>query len=190
VKFYASLGNHDDPNIERLYKYFNMDGKRYYSFHKGNIDFFVLDSNYMTVEQTNWLREELPKSKATWKICYFHHPLYSDAKFHGSDVDLRNRIEPIFRKAGVDVVLSGHEHVYERLVPQYGINYFVLGNSGELRFHDLKTSQQQMAKGFDTDRDFGAFEVAGNEFYFQIISRTGQTVDNGMIAHREPAAHQ
>ncbi len=186
VKFYASLGNHDDP-IESFYKPFHMDGKRYYSFHYGNVDFFALDSTYMSPEQVAWLRQELSHAQRGWKICYFHHPLYSDAKFHGADIDLRNRIEPILRDQKVDVVLSGHEHVYERLAPQHGIHYFVLGDSGELRPHDLRTSDQT-AKGFDTDRTFGAFEVDGGQLHFQVVSRTGETVDSGTISRAEAGA--
>jgi predicted phosphodiesterase len=183
VKFYACLGNHDHT-AERLYKPFNMDGQRYYTFKNGNVQFFGLDSNYMDPPQVEWLEHQLSGSNAIWKICFFHHPLYSHGKFHGSDLDLRARLEPMFVKYGVDVVLNGHEHVYERVVPQQGINYFVLGNSGELRPHNLNPSPDT-AKGFDTDRTFGLFEIAGNDFNFQIVSRTGATVDSGSFQPRK-----
>jgi 3',5'-cyclic AMP phosphodiesterase CpdA len=179
VKFYASLGNHDDPN-ERYYKPFNMDGQRYYTFRKGDAQFFALDSTYMDAGQIDWLDRELSKSKATWKFAYFHHPLYSNA-MHGSDLDLRARLEPLFQKYGVEVVLSGHEHVYERIAPQKGINYFVLGSSGELRYHDLRKSPF-MVKGFDTDCTFGLMEIDGKELSYQIVSRAGETVDSGTIS--------
>jgi hypothetical protein len=179
VKFYASLGNHDNPN-ERFYKPFNMGEKRYYSFRKGNAEFFALDSNYMDPQQVDWLNKALHDSGAAWKICFFHHPLYSDGKFHGPDTDLRARLEPIFRTNGVRVVLSGHEHVYERIKPQNGIYYFVLGNSGELRTHNLRPSADT-ASGSDVDRDFMEMEIAGDQLYFQTISRAGETVDSGVI---------
>jgi 3',5'-cyclic AMP phosphodiesterase CpdA len=179
VKFYASLGNHDNPN-QRFYKPFNMGGKRYYSIKKGNAEFFALDSTYMDAGQLAWLDKQLAGSSAAWKICFFHHPLYSDGKFHGPDKDLRARIEPIFEQRGVKVVLSGHEHVYERIKPQNGIHYFVLGNSGKLRPHNLRPSAI-MAKGFDTDRSFMLAEIAGDDFYFDTISRTGKAVDSGML---------
>jgi hypothetical protein len=179
VKFYASLGNHDHSS-ERLYAPFNMNGQRYYTLKNGDVQFFALDSNYMDPVQMQWLDGQLSGSRATWKICYFHHPLYSHGKFHGSDVDLRTRLEPMLVKYKVDVVLNGHEHVYERVKPQQGINYFVLGNSGELRPHNLLRSPDT-AKGFDTDRTFGLFEVAGDEFNFQIVTRTGATVDSGVL---------
>jgi len=179
VNFYASLGNHDNAN-QRLYKPFNMNGKRYYSFKKGKAEFFSLDSNYMDREQTKWLETGLSGSTAVWKICFFHHPLYSNARYHGSDTDLRSILEPIFLKYGVQVVFTGHEHVYERFLPQKGITYFVLGNSGQLRPHDLRPSKDT-AKGFDTDQSFAIVEIADDEMYFQTISRTGETVDFGVI---------
>jgi predicted phosphodiesterase len=179
VKFYACLGNHDHT-AERLYKPFNMDGQRYYTLKNGNVQFFVLDSNYMDPAQIDWLQNQLSSSGAAWKICFFHHPLYSHGKFHGSDLDLRARLEPMLIQYKVDIVLNGHEHVYERVKPQHGIYYFVLGNSGELRPHNLKPSPDT-DRGFDTDRTFGLVEIAGDEFYFQIVSRTGATVDSGVI---------
>ncbi len=179
VKFYATLGNHDQTN-ERLYKPFNMDGKRYYSFKRGNAEFFALDSNYMDAEQIDWLTRQLRGSSAAWKICFFHHPLYSDARAHGPDTDLRKLLEPLFQQYGVSVVFAGHEHVYERFKPKNGITYFVLGNSGQLRPHDLKQSAAT-AKGFDTDRTFAMVEIAGSRLSFQVVSRAGDTVDSGAI---------
>jgi predicted phosphodiesterase len=186
VKFYASLGNHDDPN-ERFYKPFNMGGQRYYAFKNGNTQFFALDSTYMDRQQLEWVDQQLSGSRSAWKICFFHHPLYSHGRTHRSDLDLRRRIEPLFIKYGVNVVLSGHDHVYERLAPQQGINYFVMGCAGELRYHDLAPSTDT-AKGFDTDRAFMLIEIAGDELWFQTISRTGATVDSGVIAREKSKA--
>jgi len=186
VKFYASLGNHDDPNA-RFYKPFNMDGHRYYSFKKGNVTFLALDSNYMDPDQITWLAEQLSESDSAWKICYFHHPFYTHARFHGADIDLRAKIEPLFIRAGVNAVLTGHQHVYERIKPQKGIYYFVLGNAGELRYHDLQPSPDTI-KGFDTDRDFMLMEIAGDDLYFQTISRTGETVDSGVLPRQTKPA--
>ncbi len=187
VKFYASLGNHDGSD-EVFYKPFNMGGKRFYSFRVENAEFFALDSNYMDPAQMDWLRVQLRASPAVWKICFFHHPLYSNARFHGADPDLRKRLEPIFAENGVSIVFSGHDHVYERFKPQKEIRYWVVGNSGELRPHDLRPSDQT-EKGFDTDQTFLLGEIAGDEFHFQTISRAGQTVDSGMLAPRKAAAH-
>ena len=187
IKFYAALGNHDQPN-QAMYKLFNMGGKRFYTFRpRAGVRFFALDSNYMDKEQLDWLQKELEASGSDWKIPFFHHPLYSHGMTHGSDTDLRARIEPIFMKSGVNVVLSGHDHVYERLKPQNGVAYFVLGNAGELRYHDLKPSPDT-AKGFDTDRSFMLVEIAGDNCHFQAISRLGATIDSGTIVRQQKAA--
>jgi len=180
VPFYATLGNHDKTN-ERFYKPFNMNGATYYAYRKGNVHFFALDSNYMDPKQTAWIETQLRDAgNGDWKICYFHHPLYSSARFHGPDIDLRKVLEPLFVKYGVDVVLSGHEHVYERMRPQQGIYYFIEGASGSLRAGNLAPSTIT-AKGFDTDRSFMMVEIAGNDMYFQTTSRTGREVDSGLI---------
>jgi 3',5'-cyclic AMP phosphodiesterase CpdA len=179
VKFYASLGNHDET-AEREYKPFNMNGKQYYSFRKGNAEFFALDSNYMDPQQLKWIDQQLEASDATWKICFFHHPLYSDGRTHGPSIDLRKQLEPVFVAHGVNLVLSGHEHFYERLKPQKGIAYFVLGSSGQLRPHNIRVSQDT-EKAFDTDRTFMLMEIAGDQLYFQTFSRTGETVDSGVL---------
>lgn len=186
IKFYAALGNHDDPN-QRLYKPFNMDGKRFYSFKKGDAEFFALDSTYMSPEQLSWIQKELSGSSAKWKICFFHHPLYSSARFHGADVDLRKQLEPLLIRNGVSVVLNGHEHVYERLQPQRGIQYFVLGSSGQLRRGDLRQSRDT-AKGFDSDRVFALMEAADDELYFQVNSARRETVDSGVLTKAKAAA--
>src|SRR5207249_2203953 len=152
VKFYASLGNHDNTS-QRLYKPFNMNGEQYYTYKKGNAQFFVLDSNYMNPPQLAWLEKELKNSGADWKICYFHHALYSSGSFHGSSTELRLSLEPLFVKYGVQVVFAGHEHVYERTKPQKGITYFVEGATGELRKGNL-TKTDLTAAGYDLDRSF------------------------------------
>ena len=179
VLFYAVLGNHDSPN-ERFYKPFNMNGQKYYTYKKNNVRFFALDSNYMNPQQLLWLEKELQNSGSDWKIGYFHHPLYSSAAFHGSSTELRLMLEPLFVKYGVQVVFAGHEHVYERVKPQNGICYFTEGASGSLRQGNLRKSNLTAA-GYDQDRSFMLVEIAGDELYFQTISRTGLTVDSGVI---------
>jgi hypothetical protein len=185
VQFYASLGNHDDTN-ERFYKFFNMNGQSYYSFKKGNVHFFALDSDYLDPKQLDWLEKELANAGTDWKICFFHHPLYSSAAFHGSSTELRTILEPLFLKYGVQVVFAGHEHVYERLKPQKGIYYFTEGASGELRYGNLRKTDLT-AVGYDKDRSFLSVEISGDDLSFQAISRTGVTVDSGSF-HRPGAA--
>jgi hypothetical protein len=186
IKFYATLGNHDDP-AQRYYKPFNMDGKRYYTFSKGDVQFFVLDSTYMSPAQLDWLKTELPASKAHWKIAYFHHPLYSSGKTHGSEVDLRTLVEPLFIQYGVNVVFAGHEHFYERVKPQNGIYYFTEGGSAKLREGNIRAGTGLTVKGFDTDNTFMLVEIAKDELYFETFSRQNKLIDSAALARLTPA---
>jgi len=185
VKFYASLGNHD-AREQRYYKLFNMEGKLYYTFSpKPDVRFFALESTYPEPEQIKWLESELKASGSDWKIAFFHHPLYSSGDRHGSDLRLRELLEPLFLKYNISVVLTGHDHFYERVKPQKGIAYFVVGSGGKLRAGNIDRGSGLTAKGFDTDLAFMAAEITGDEMYFSVISRTGQIVDSGSLTRRK-----
>jgi len=188
VKFYASLGNHDDPQEQRNYKLFNMDGKRYYTFKpdgKQSVRFFALESSYLQPEQVAWFEQELKDSNSDWKIPYFHHPPYSSGERHGSDPQIRTALEPLFLKYNVSVVLTGHDHFYERTKPQKGIVYFVVGSGGQLRKGNIDTRTGLTASGNDRDQSFMIAEINGDEMWFNAISRQGQVFDSGSITRRK-----
>ncbi len=182
VTFYASLGNHDSQD-NREYPYFHMAGARYYTYVTKNVRFFVLDTDQLDPKQLIWFEGALKASQTAhdqWKICYFHHPLYSDGATHGSDINLRVVLEPLFVTYGMNVVFSGHDHIYERLTPQKGISYFVSGSAGQLRKGDLRRSAMTAA-GFDQDCTFMLVEVLDGDLSFQAVSRIGTVVDAGAI---------
>ena len=179
VRFQAALGNHDEPGSVN-YSPLNMGGERYYSFVRGHVRFVVLDTNSFDARQLQWVERTLRESRELWKISYFHHPLYSSGRRHGAAVDIRVRLEPLLMKYGVSVVFSGHDHVYERLRPQNGITYFVCGSAGKLRKGDLVRSDMTAA-GFDQDNAFTVVEVGIDDLHFETITRTGATVDAGII---------
>ena len=187
VKFYASLGNHDDRELQRRYALFNMDGKFYYTFKAPHQDvrFFALESSYLDVAHIGWIQKELQESGEKWKIPYFHHPLYSSGKRHGSQDDVRTILEPLFMKYNISVVFAGHDHFYERTNPQNGIVHFVVGSGGQLRRGNNAARSALTAKGFDTDQAFLAVEIDGDEMFFNAIARSGQVVDSGVIRRRQ-----
>jgi hypothetical protein len=158
-----------------------MGGKRFYAFEKGDAKFFALDSNYMDQDQQKWLGDELSRTGSKWKIAFFHHPIYSSGGRHGSEVDLRSIIEPLFIKYNLNVVFAGHEHFYERLKPQKGIHYFTAGGSAKLRSGDIIRNSPLTAKGFDTEQSFMLIEIDGDVMRFQTISRSGKRVDSGEV---------
>ncbi|HEX3184710.1 MAG TPA: metallophosphoesterase [Pyrinomonadaceae bacterium] len=187
VKFYAALGNHDDSN-QRFYAFFNMDGQEYYRFTKGNVSFYSLNSNYMDKKQLDWFTGKLATDTSTWKIAFFHHPPYSSGGAHGSDAKLREIVEPIFIKHGVNVVFAGHEHFYERIKPQNGIYYFISGSGGKLRKGDVNKASALMAKAYDDDMSFMLIEIDDKEMHFQVVSRTGETVDSGVVVNQRKSS--
>jgi predicted phosphodiesterase len=187
VKFYASLGNHDSRQQSK-YSPFNMDGQLYYTFKapRQDVRFFAVDSTYLDTTQLAWLEKELQGSSEAWKIPYFHHPLYSSGGRHGSDLGRRKTLEPLFIKYGVSVVLTGHDHVYERTKPQNGIVYFVAGSGGQLRRGNLDRRTGLTAAGNDTVQTFLAAEINGDEMTFNAVTRTGDIIDSGVIQRRKP----
>src|SRR4249919_3426677 len=104
VTFYAAIGNHD-PDSELNYAKFNMGGQRYYTFRRNErrleglvgagVRFFVLDSRSLDPRQLAWLRDELSRSATDWKICYFHHPIYTSGRYTSGARALRLALEPI-----------------------------------------------------------------------------------------------
>lgn len=185
VEFFATLGNHDSPE-ELRYAPFNMGGRRYYTFTRGAVEFFALDSNYLDPAQLSWLRRALAGSTAAWKIAFFHHPMYSSGGRHGSSTDLRSALQPLFIQYGVQVVFSGHDHVYERVTPQRGITYFVCGSSGQLRRGNLDKRSPLTAAGFDLDEVFMRVNIDGDRLSFEAISRAGVVIDSGEIPRVRP----
>ena len=189
VTFQAAIGNHDDSQQVR-YDKFNMGGDRYYSFRRnteplgrlagGGVRFFVLDSRSLDPEQLAWLEQGLARTGSRWKVVYFHHPIYTSGRYQTAARTLRAALEPILVAGDVDIVLAGHEHFYERIHPQRGIVYFVSGAAGSLRRNDIQPTGLT-ARGHDDDYSFMLMEFAGDEVFFQAITRAGETVDAGII---------
>ncbi|MBY0496852.1 MAG: metallophosphoesterase [Cyanobacteria bacterium] len=188
VKFYAALGNHDDTN-QIFYKAFNMGGHRFYTFvppvdpitrWDTRVRFFALDSTYLSLEQIRWFEKEVTESKAEWKIAFLHHPLYTSGRYGLVARGIRLALESSLVNGGVDVVFSGHEHIYERAELQRGILYFITGGAGSLRAGDASQSPR-IARAYDQDYHFMLAEITDEGFFFQAINRKGVTVDAGAL---------
>ena len=192
VKFYAVLGNHDDPGQHR-YPLFNTGGRRYYTFKPDrpvlgaiagtDVRFFMLDTENLDNAQRAWLQRALADSDAAWKIVACHRPLYTSGRYALPARRFRALLEPLLVRHGVSAVFSGHEHFYERIHPQSGITYFISGGAGSLRRGDIRKTALT-ASGFDLDHHFMLVEIAGDELFFQAISRTGSSVDWGTVRRR------
>jgi hypothetical protein len=185
VPFFTVFGNHDVRNgaeAQLRYPLFNMQGQRYYRVARGNgtIEFFMLDSTDMDARQLAWLDTSLGASSAIWKAVVVHHPPYSSGKRHGSSLEIRRKIEPILARHEVAVVFSGDDHVYQRVMPQQGVQYFVTGAGGQIRKGDLERDDLVIA-GYDEDNHFMVLEATTSHLRFDTISAQGETVDTGSL---------
>ena len=175
-QIFATLGNHDDPN--QRFPQAVQHGRSALTPSRKATRFFSLDSNYMDPVQLAWLREGAEGVRLRLEDSVLSSPLYTSG-MHGSQVDLRVVLEPLFvkrRGRGLRrprTLLPAHQAAT-------GITYFVSGAAGQLRKGDLKKADFT-AVGYDQDNSFMIVEIADKEMTFQAITRTGQTVDKGLI---------
>jgi predicted phosphodiesterase len=180
-RFFPTLGNHDlqiDDGKPYL-DYFTLPGnERYYDFRAGAAHFFTLESDASPYDglrawsrQRRWLTARLARAPVTcWRVAYFHHPPYVSSRKHVLGMRWP------FAAWGIDVVLSGHAHVYERLEVG-GVTYFVVGNSGSTLDRFARTPEEGSVVRFNDD--FGALfvEIDGGTLDAEFVTRTGLTVD-------------
>ena len=182
--FFPSLGNHDwhSPGAEPYLDYFALPGnERYYDFTWGPVHFFALDSDSRepdgvgrSSQQAAWLQSRLAASTSTWKVVYFHHAPFSSG-VHGP-VDW---MQWPFAEWGADIVLSGHDHTYERIFKD-GILYFVNGLGGNTRYDFNEVIDGSQVRYND---DYGAMlvEASGDMVLLKFINRGNELIDTYQI---------
>jgi len=189
-RFFPSLGNHDwMTNGAKAYlDYFTLPGnERYYTFTFGPAQFFAIDSDKAEPDgitadspQAQWLKTELGASTSAWHIVYFHHAPYSSGVYHGSQTGESDALRWPFKEWGAHVVLTGHDHLYERLRAE-GLTYFVNGLGGDSydKFH--RPAIPESVKGFT--RGFGAMRIDATEtnMTFRFITSSGHLVDTHVM---------
>lgn len=191
IPFYAVLGNHDlKYSAEEInYPLFNMRGRRYYNQSFGDrVEFFFLDTNTLRnndSQQINWLRQALSQSKARWKIAVMHVPMFASPVAHRGSIRLAALLEPIFSEnSAIDIVLSGHNHLYERLYQKNGVLYITVGGSGKLTRGSLTPSPLR-AVGYNKAQSFLWLNFQEDRLLFRAYSITGELIDQGELKHKE-----
>jgi 3',5'-cyclic AMP phosphodiesterase CpdA len=134
IPFFPAAGNHDYRTMQgapfrAVFALPGGNGERWYSYDWGRIHFAALDTEADYETQARWLDEDLAATSRPWKIVYLHRPPYSSGD-HGSDTALRAALEPVLVKHRVQLVLAGHDHDYERMHPQQGVQHVVTGGGG------------------------------------------------------------
>jgi 3',5'-cyclic AMP phosphodiesterase CpdA len=127
----ATLGNHDIETQGGAPVMGLLDmPSRWYTRRIGPVEFIVLDANRPTdPRQLEFLRNALASSTARWKVAVFHQPAYSCSR-HGSTPEVDDHWLPLLARDGVDLVLNGHDHAYQRFGPIEGTTYVVTGGGG------------------------------------------------------------
>lgn len=177
--FIPVLGNHE-KNSRSYYDAFphppgaGQNDERWWALHWGDVVVVGLDTSASRadriIEQQAWAEKEL-SGPERHKFVIFHHPVYSSDAYHGSGYGYEKIYHPIFVRAGVDIVLNGHAHNYER-IEMDGVTYLVLGGGGAV------------PRGLATDHVDGSIvAVEGRNFYARVTAtRKGISVDIVSVA--------
>jgi len=196
-RFFPSLGNHDwlTPGAKPYLDYFALpSNRRYYTFVFGSVQFFCLDSDAKEPDgttadsrQAQWLKTELAASTSAWHVVYFHHAPYSSGIWHGSQTGESDKLRWPFKTWGAHAVLTGHDHVYERLRAD-GLTYFVNGLGGDSFDKFYRLPAHESIKRFTGA--FGAMRIDATEtnLTFRFITASKQLVDTHVIFKPSAAA--
>ncbi|WP_066381814.1 MULTISPECIES: metallophosphoesterase [unclassified Anabaena] len=186
VKFHACLGNHDirtdNGNPQVKYPGFNMNGQRYYTFRRGGVQFFALDTNNNAdwKKQILWLETELSLSNAPWKVVFGHHPIYSSGVY-GSSQSFIKTFTPLFKKYGVQLYINGHEHSYERTRSIDGTTYLICGAGAGNR----PVGRSVWSEYSTSNLSFAAYEVYSDRIEVCGIGTNHRVFDRGVIRVRD-----
>ena len=209
VPSWPTIGNHDDKT-DRAQPYRDVyylpemalreeDQERYYSFDQGNVHFVSIDTNDATLipiaidirdtvtdDMLDWLADDLAASDAEWKIVFFHHPPYTSSSRDPNGV-VRQQVVPLLEAGGVDLVLAGHDHHYERTLPMQGgcvaqpddtgITYIIAGAGGAGLRGDV-TPQFWHAASDDTVHSYVRLTIHGCVARGEAVSAEGEVLDS------------
>jgi hypothetical protein len=129
----AIVGNHDAGYADQQMQVMGMDGRWWAQHLPGDVLLIGLDGNNPTdPDQLAFLESTLADATERWRIVAVHEPPYS-AGYQGSDLAVRDAFVPLFERYGVQLVLSGHEHDYQRSIPINGVTYIISGAGGRTR---------------------------------------------------------
>jgi 3',5'-cyclic AMP phosphodiesterase CpdA len=174
----GTLGNHDVRVDGGTYELETLRmPARHYERSRPGLDLFVLNSNAVGRKQTRWLRRHLDASDAPWKIVTLHHPAYSCGGYL-SDAAVLSSWVPLFRRYGVDLVLSGHDHNYQRFALSHGVTYVVHGGGGQELYPLRKCPSGYPRRAFARQgHGFLDIVVRPRALRVRAVNRSGRVID-------------
>jgi hypothetical protein len=190
-------GNHDYhiAGAAPYFAYFGARagpaGKGYYSYDEGSWHIVVLNSEFNRESQVAWLESDLAENPHHCTLAYWHHPLFTSGAVHGPATNMRP-LFTILYEAGADVVLSAHNHQYERFGPQTpagdgdsaaGIRYFVVGTGGAGLYDFKPTPARNSQVRYNGGYGVLKLTLSDSSYSWQFISVAGKTFsDTGSTA--------
>jgi 3',5'-cyclic AMP phosphodiesterase CpdA len=174
----AVLGNHDveDGRGDAHAAAIGMPA-RWYATEIGDVLVIALDSTRPDdPDQLTWLEQTLAASNATWTIATMHHPPYSGG-YHGSSVGVRDAFAPLFETYGVQLVLAGHDHDYQRSQPIDGVTYVVSGGAAKTR----PTSRAGFTETAWSTFHFVDLAVWSDRLELRAVDQQGQVFDSASL---------
>jgi acid phosphatase len=183
VQFQACLGNHDvrtaNGNPQVSYPEFRMQGQRYYTFTRGPVQFFALDTNANAdwARQLPWLQDQLAASAAPWKVVFGHHQLYASGIYGVNVARWATRLKELFAQYGVALYINGHEHHYERTHAIAGTTYMITGAGSMTR----PVARSPWTAHSASQLSFAVYDVFEQLIAIRGIDTHGQVFDRGVI---------
>ncbi|MBA3818283.1 MAG: metallophosphoesterase [Deltaproteobacteria bacterium] len=184
VPVYPAIGNHE-RRTEKGRPYFEAfvlpEPERYYSFDWGDVHFVAIDTTQRDEKQLVWLDEDLEKTKLPWVVVFGHHPMYTNS-LRGPQMWIRRAFAQILTKHEVDLVLTGHEHQYERFRIA-GVTYVVSGGGGAqlTQFYGSTRALKQA-----TVHHYLTFEVTAQQFTMKAIDISGKEIETLRMTKEGP----
>ena len=181
VPVYAAIGNHEHESDGALpfERALVLPGnERFYSFDWASVHFVVLDTNHIGEAQARWLDRDLAASSQRIRVVLGHHPPVTSAR-RGPNQAYVKWFVPILERHGVELVISGHEHHYERSVPLHGVTYVVSGGGGADLYPVGRSWHTEQARSV---HHFLILEVEGSRLTSSAVDITGRVFDRFSIA--------
>jgi 3',5'-cyclic AMP phosphodiesterase CpdA len=182
IPLFPAAGNHEYKTMQgapfrEVFALPGDSGEKWYSFDWGRVHFVAIDTEASYANQAAWLDRDLASTELPWKIVYLHRPPYSSG-MHGSDTGLRKALAPILERHRVQLVLAGHDHDYERTLPQQGVYHVVTGGGGR----GTRPVGESAFTAFSEDViHFVYGEVGVDQLVLHAIDGTGKEFDSVVI---------
>jgi hypothetical protein len=191
--FMPALGNHDmyRDDLRPYFGHFpHLEGRPYYSFTHKNASFFALDSDQdlrVGSAQYRWLEQALRSATTPWKVVYLHYPMYG--RDPNAYREIREAVQPLLAKYGVQLVIAGHEHNYQRSHAIDGVTHILTGGGGQQVFPFTQRQPGHIARRASAFHHVEV-SVGASRLTVRAVDEFGRRIDTAVIRLQGPVDAQ